>query len=205
MNIYPYVYRLDHPITGEFYIGYRGSNKDPAEQDLGHKYFTSSKIVKPRFNEFQYIIVAEFFNKDDAYDFEQKLIFENREEKLCLNKICYMNSNSRFTNTGRQHSDETKKKMSESHIGKKQSPCSEEHKRKISETKKGRACSEEHKAKLSKARKGVKFSLEWKNKISESNKGKIVSEETRRKISESGKKRWKEKKENDKLEQHNVA
>ena len=86
MNIYPYVYRLDHPITGEFYIGYRSANKVPAEQDLGHKYFTSSKIVKPRFHEFEYQITAEFFDKSSAYEFEQILLRENWGNGLLLNR-----------------------------------------------------------------------------------------------------------------------
>ena len=64
MNIYPYVYRLDHPITGEFYIGYRSANKVPASEDLGIRYFTSSKTVKPRFHEFRFCIIAEFFDAD---------------------------------------------------------------------------------------------------------------------------------------------
>ncbi len=90
MNTYgrpvlPYVYRLDHPVTGEFYIGLRYGNKVSAEKDLGVKYFTSSKTVKPRFNEFSISIVAEFFNKDDAFIFEQSLIRENWNSELIMN------------------------------------------------------------------------------------------------------------------------
>ena len=59
---------------------------------------------------------------------------------------------------------------------------SEEHKRKLSESKKGKKFSEEHKKKLSEAHKGKST---W-------NKGKHHSEETKRKISESNKgKHWK--------------
>ena len=45
--------------------------------------------------------------------------------------------------------------------------------------------SEEHRRKLSEAKKGKKFSEETRRKISEANKRRTLSEETRRKISES--------------------
>lgn len=111
MNIYPYVYRLDHPVTGEFYIGYRESNTLPAEQDLGHKYFTSSKYVKQRFNEFNYQIIATFFDPNDAYDFEQEMIFLEWDNPLILNKHCTHGKNKwRLTKEG-------KRKISQSKIG----------------------------------------------------------------------------------------
>ena len=42
MNIYPYVYKGVHPITGEFYIGMRCANKLPAE----HRSKISESIKK---------------------------------------------------------------------------------------------------------------------------------------------------------------
>ena len=113
---------------------------------------------------------------------------------------------------GKHHSDESKKKMSESHKGQippnKGKPMSEETKKKISESlkgkpspNKGKHLSEEHKKKLSEAESGEKhhmfgkhLSEETKKKISESlkgkpspNKGKHLSEETKKKISEANK------------------
>ena len=41
MKALPYVYKLVHKETGEFYIGFRCANKVPANEDLGIKYFTS--------------------------------------------------------------------------------------------------------------------------------------------------------------------
>jgi len=65
----------------------------------------------------------------------------------------------------------------------------EETKRKISESLKGRKLSEEHKRKISELHKGKKHSEETKKKMSESmigkNKGKKHSEETKKKMSES--------------------
>ena len=73
---------------------------------------------------------------------------------------------------GKKHSEESKRKMSESHKGKK---FSEETKRKISEAHKGKKFSEKHKRKLSVSHRGQ---TPW-------NKGKKFSEEHKRKMSES--------------------
>lgn len=65
--ILPYVYKLTHKITGQFYIGYRAANKIIAEKDLGIKYFSSSKKVKELgFDNFNIEIVAMFFDSKDA-------------------------------------------------------------------------------------------------------------------------------------------
>lgn len=75
-----------HRLTGEFYFGFRCANKVRSEYDLGIKYFTSSKHIKNNFLEYDAIIVAEFFTKDDAYVFEQQLIKEHFNHPLILNK-----------------------------------------------------------------------------------------------------------------------
>ena len=78
-------------------------------------------------------------------------------------------------NKGMHHSDETRKKISESQKGKKGSHHSKDTRKKISESMKGKKLSEEHRRKLSEAHKGK---MTW-------NKGKHLSDDTRRKISES--------------------
>lgn len=93
MNIYssrpaPYVYICVHKLTKEFYIGYREHNVNlnrPSTDDLP-MYKTSSKFVRPKFDEFDWYIIAEFFTGIDAYQFEQQLIFENWEDPLLINK-----------------------------------------------------------------------------------------------------------------------
>ena len=69
-------------------------------------------------------------------------------------------------NFGKQFSEETRKKMSESRKGKHKS---EETRKKMSESHKGKQFSEEHKNKLSEAMKNM--SEETKKKLSEINKG----------------------------------
>jgi hypothetical protein len=94
---------------------------------------------------------------------------------------------------GKTHSEETKRKMSDTRKGK---THSEETKRKQSEAKKGKTFSEESKRKMSEAQKGKSLSEETRRKMSETRKGKIPSKETRRKLSEArkgqakGKKWW---------------
>ena len=86
---------------------------------------------------------------------------------------------------GKHHSEETKKKISES-----KKNISEETKKKISEAMKGRQFSDETKRKISEAKKGKPKSEETKQKMSEAqkgkpspNKGKKMSEEQKKKLS----------------------
>jgi hypothetical protein len=85
-KILPYVYICIHKTTEEFYIGYRSANKVPSSEDLGKVYFTSSKRVKPIFEEFNFYIIAEFFDSNDAYNHEQTLIKDHFNDALCINQ-----------------------------------------------------------------------------------------------------------------------
>lgn len=69
---------------------------------------------------------------------------------------------------GKKHTEESKKKIGEAHIGIKLKPRTEEYRKKISEALKGRIFTKEWKEKLSLAQKGKK-----KNKFSEEHKKKI--------------------------------
>lgn len=126
--IYPYVYRLVHKETGKYYFGYRSKNVKlglSAEQDLGIRYFTSSKLIRKSFEEYHYEIVAIFFNEEDAYDFEQDLIRDNWGDPMLLNKHYHGKDKTRWRNTG--HSEETKEKMR----GLKRSPEFSEYRSKV--------------------------------------------------------------------------
>lgn len=187
----PYVYRLDNPITGEFYIGYRRANTLPSHLDIP-TYKTSAPKITNTFEIFEWKILAEFYDGDDAYDHEQLIIYKNWDNPLLLNESCYYGK-ERFRNIS-PPSDETRAKMSSAKKGKKQSP---EHIAKRSATRigkkqsaecvakrvaanKGYAHSEESKAKISDAHRGKKrlpFSEEHKSNISASAKGKTKSAE----------------------------
>jgi len=92
-------------------------------------YKTSSKIVKPSFDQYDWHIVAEFFRRTDAYDFEQELIFENWANPLLLNKVHHYRALPRWSMSG--------------------TTMSEEQKAKIGLANKGRQWSNEHKANIS--------------------------------------------------------
>ena len=77
---------------------------------------------------------------------------------------------------GKTHSDETKRKISESRQGEKNPNY-------------GKKYSDELKQKISEGNKGKIFSVESRRKMSESAKGKIISDETRKRMSKSQRKR----------------
>ena len=79
-------------------------------------------------------------------------------------------SHSQYHHKGKKVSKETRKKMSEAHMGRipwdKGKKFSQEYKQKISEALKGKKHSEEHKQKLSLAHFGKKHSEETRKKMS---------------------------------------
>ena len=148
-----------HNETGMFYIGYRERNVKlgrPAEIDLP-KYKTSSKEVKQNFNDYNWSIVAEFFTGNDAYDFEQKLISENWDDPLLINRHCFYNK-ERFKPTNPHKAPWNKNKL----------------------------CPRLSRDPWNKGQTGLTVaSAETKQKLRDLNLGKIVSAETRSKQSQS--------------------
>lgn len=102
---YPYVYKLTHKESKEFYIGYREANELPSILDLGFKYKTSSeKIRKLGFHNFDIEILFECHHEDReiaasyAYDIENEMIAENFDNILCLNGFHFDGKRKRFRN-----------------------------------------------------------------------------------------------------------
>ena len=176
-KVLPYVYKLIHKETGQFYFGVRHANKVPSSEDLGIKYFSSSKYVKVLgFENFNYSIVAEFFKKEDAIAFEKELITSFWGNSESLNK----NIGGTFFSFGLKHTDATKSKMSKSRKGKSRPAFSDEWKQNISRARKGKNTG--------------KRSKEFCDKMSQAKMGKSqgpLSEEHKQKLSLAGKNRVK--------------
>ena len=178
-----YIYKITNKINGKTYIGQH------KYKDLNDSYMGSGKLIRLAQKKYgienfaKEIIYSNIQFKETADDVERFAIAKER----AIGKAEY-NIADGGGGCGR-HSEETRKKLSESHKGqpawnkgKKLGPVTEEHKRKLSESHKGQPawnkgipCSEEHKKKLSEVNKGKKLgpmTEETKKKMSEAKKGK---------------------------------
>jgi hypothetical protein len=196
MNIYqstevrPYIYICTHKTTGKFYIGYREANKIASHLDFP-LYKTSSKIVRPDFDNYTWIIFAEFLNGESAYQIEQQLIFENWSNPLLINQHQRVHASTPLRGSRKNAvlSDATKKKISDANKGKKRST---EFKERMAILHQGKKHSLESITKM----KMRTMSDSAKAHLSSINKGKIMSAETKEKLRQAnlGKKRGKYKK-----------
>ena len=166
----PCIYRID---IGKYY--YFGQTVQPRKRMNEHlNKLKKERHVNPKmqnvynktFDDPRFSILL-YCEKDELNYYEQALIDKHFNDKFNMN----LNPKADVppSTKGRKHSEETKKKISESHKGlKKGISLSEEHKKKIGEASKGRKHSEETKKKIGKVWKGRKHSEESKNKISKS-------------------------------------
>ena len=76
----PYVYLCQEKNSPYYYIGYRYANRLPSSEDFGKHYFTSNRYVKENFDNFEHTIIAEFFTKQSAYQFESELMKDLNSE-----------------------------------------------------------------------------------------------------------------------------
>lgn len=180
---YYYVYRITNKVHNKHYYGYRSSNSIPS-LDIGIKYFSSSKdkdFIKDQIKnpqDYKYVVVCVFDNREDAHNLEIKL---HAKFNVGSNTSFYNRANatsSKFSITGTSLSEETKKKMSES--------------------RKGRIVSQETRDKISTANKGTKHDYNFKEAIKKrmqgntNRMGKKHNKASKLKISKSikGKSAW---------------
>lgn len=193
----PYVYRLEHKDTGQFYYGVRMVNKVPAHEDLFVHYFSSSKTIEKMGREnFLYEVVQEFDDRNSALAFEDRMIRTTASDQLSLNKArTSPEGKFYFYNEGRTFSEEHRRKISEAGIGKHSNNGANrpEVKEKNRAAQLGKKMSPESIAKRSASRRGVKRDPEIFAKKAETqrlkNGGHYFSEDARRKISEARKAR----------------
>jgi len=126
-KIKPYVYHITHEPTGVCYVGSRGSNKVTSKEDFWNIYFTSSVKVKGLIEEygvesFKIDWITEYETSQQAVEEEEKF----QHEKDVVNNDLYLNQaiwpyldttgeNNGFY--GKTHTEESKKKQSESKKG----------------------------------------------------------------------------------------
>ena len=181
------IYRTTNLINGKTYVGqHRFENVN--DSYLGSGTLIRQAVTKYGIRSFKKeIIIFGDFTQEQIDKFERCMIFFER-----LNSKAEYNIANGGNGVGK-HSDETRRKISESKTGKKVI-FSDEHKRRLSEALKGNKPSEASKEKNRQAHLGKKLgphSESTKRKISESHKGdknpmfgKHLSDETKRKLSD---------------------
>ena len=187
----PYVYWLTHKETNQFYIGYREANSLDPETDLPIYKSSSNYIADIGFEHFSWMIIAQFFTGQEAFEFEQKLIEEHINNPLCLNRHYCRNGKFRYVRRVGDYkaSYTTRQKISLANKGKIKSDITCQN---LSKSLTGRVFSDTHKLNLSKSHIGRTVSSETKIKISsffKNRKRMPHSDETKAKMKESAKHR----------------
>ena len=175
-----WVYIHTNKVTGKKYVGQTTQDNPAARWKYGRGYKGSGKfwraIQKYGWDNFSHEIIS-CSSLDEMNQKERALIayYNTTDDRFGYN--------IELGGSGKgKHSEETRKKLSESHKG---LHHTEEARRKISEAKKGRPRSEETKRKVSEARKGRHLSEEHRKKVSEAKKG-LVKEKALYQNSETG-------------------
>lgn len=139
-----YIYRITNNVNGKTYIGQH------KYKDLNDSYIGSGIHIKRAIEKYgienlsKEILYSRIQYQETANDMEKFTITKERALGKAEYNIANGGQGTSFWK-GKHHSEETKRKMSESHKNKKITPHSEETKRKISEAMKGKTNSKGHK------------------------------------------------------------
>ena len=172
----PYTYLIKHRPTGQVYYGVRSANKVDPHEDLWNKYYTSSPKVQRLIEE----------TGKESFDVEVRKVFETKEQAVAwetkvlrrckvLHDVRWLNqnvagyiipteeSNKKISDfhKGKPKSEDHKKKLRDSNIGKKKPPRTDEYRALMSKLKSGvnnpmygKGCTPERAANISAAKKG---------------------------------------------------
>jgi hypothetical protein len=190
--MYYYTYAFLREDRTPYYIGKGKDNR---------AYRRRHKGIKPPKDKSRILILKQNLTEEEAFKHERYVIavfgrkdlgtgiLHNRTDggDGASGTVVSNKTRKKLSEANKNPSEETRRKMSESHKSK---TLSKETKIKMSESSKGKTHSEETKIKMSEAKKGRSrppHSEETKRKLSEANKGKKQSEEHRRKNSEVNK------------------
>jgi hypothetical protein len=172
----PYTYLIKHRPTGQVYYGVRSANKVDPHEDLWNKYYSSSPRVQRLIEE----------TGKESFDVEVRKVFETKEQAVAwetkvlrrckvLHDVRWLNqnvagyiipteeSNKKISDfhKGKPKSEDHKKKLRDSNIGKKKPPRTDEYRALMSKLKSGvnnpmygKGCTPERAANISAAKKG---------------------------------------------------
>lgn len=180
------IYGIRHISSGKIYVGSAVKVKSRWKVHLNslkkgkhHSKYLQNAWEKHGRESFEFLILEIVSNKN--------LLL--MQENIWITKLLSADPNYGFnmcltagSQLGMKHSEETRKKMSESRKGKVKT---ESHQKAINESLTGRKLSDEHRQNLSEAKKGTIASDESRMKMSESHKGKTASVESKKKISDA--------------------
>ena len=195
---YGIIYKIENTVNGKVYIGQTTSsfNKRYKREGVGiERVYNHHKSLKERNIHYNVHLLGaiekygfEAFTVDEEFDVAySKEQLDSLEKKYIKEFNCVDNGyNNTDGGSNGKHSEESRKKMSESRKGKYcgenspnyGKPMSEEQKRKISEARKGKRCGENH------PRYGKHYTEEEKIQMSEKAKERWNDPEDRRKMSE---------------------
>ena len=190
----PYTYLIKHIPTGLVYYGLRTANKVPPQEDLWIHYFTSSPKVHKLIEEtgkdsFLTEIRQVFDSTKKAVNWEPRVLRRCKvlHDPKWINQniagyiVPTEESNKKISDfhKGKPKSEDHKKKIRDSNIGKKKPPRTDEYRALMSKLKSGennpmygKGCTAERAANISAAKKGKPAA----------NKGVPMSEEQKAKI-----------------------
>jgi group I intron endonuclease len=177
------IYKITNIINNKIYIGQDKNNKP---YYLGSGDLIKLSIKKYGKENFKKEILQICESQDELNYYERYYIsLYDSTNKIIGYNISFGGTNGTMFN--RQHSEETKNKISLSHLGKEKS---DEHKENFLKSLTGKKISDETKQKMSnsnlyKGKKKGNLSEETKLKISKSKTGKKMSDEVKKKMSET--------------------
>lgn len=166
------VYKHTCP-NGKCYIGI--TSKEPTKRwqngtGYHHNEYWKSAIQKYGWENIKHEVLFDGLTKEQAEAKEIELIAECKSNQR---EYGYNMASGGGVNKGYALSEETKRKLSIAHTGKR---CSDEHKEKMSIAHKGRTVSQETRDKISVANKGRKLTEQAREKMSLARKGKKQSQ-----------------------------
>lgn len=164
---YHYIYKITCIVTGNYYIGMHSTSNLNDGYSGGGTRLGNSKRKYGKDTHIKEIL--EFLNDRESLAKREAEIVNEQflQDPACMNLI--VGGNGGGSMTGKHHSEQSKKQISDSNKGKPKQPFTEERKLKLSESMKGKTVG-------NKSRTGLSNSEESKRKASASmigkNKGK---------------------------------